>query len=434
MKPVNIDPTELIPYVNNPREHPERQIKKIMSSLMEFGVRVPVLINAENMIIKGHAVVIAAVRLGLETIPCIRCEDLTPAQQRAYILMDNRCAEDSEWNKEKLAALMLELRDDYGIDLEITGFEKREILSLNLDNIGGLSPEDDLPKLDKKAISRPGDIWKLGDHRIICGDCTDPDTVNILLSGVRPHLMVTDPPYGVRYDPKWRNESGICDTKRTGKVLNDDRADWREAWALFPGDVVYIWHGSLHGLDVAESLKVNNFILRSQIIWQKPNLILSRGDIHWQHEACFYAVRKDDAVCPELPGYCQDEYNGCWYAVRESEISHWQGSRKVSSVWDIDFSGQDEKTTHGTQKPVECMRRPILNNSCVNEYVYEPFCGSGTTIIAAHSVRRRCLAVELDPLYVDMAVRRWQRYTSISAVLESNGNTFDQIGRFGRGE
>ena len=431
-KPEDINPDLLIPYINNPHEHPEKQIKKIMSSLLEFGVCVPILINSENMIVKGHAVVIAASRLGLETVPCIRIEDLTPAQQRAYILMDNRCAEDAEWNKEKLAAVMLELRDDYGIDLEITGFEKREILSLQLDNIGGMTPEDELPKIERKAVSQSGDVWLLGNHRIICGDCTDPEVINKLLGDIRPHLMVTDPPYGVKYDPKWRNEAGLSDTKRTGVVLNDDRADWREAWALFPGDVAYIWHGSLHGLAVAESLKVNNFILRSQIVWVKPNLILSRGDIHWQHESCFYAVRHDDAVCPELPGYCADDYDACWYSVRESELSHWQGSRKISSVWDIDFSGQDEKTEHGTQKPVECMRRPILNNSRVDDYVYEPFSGSGTTIIAAHSVRRKCLAVELDPLYVDMAIRRWQRFTSLSATLETNGKTFDQIGRHGR--
>lgn len=262
-----------------------------------------------------------------------------------------------------------------------------------------------------------------------CGDCTDSATVERLLEGSRPHLMVTDPPYGVKYDPKWRMKNGLSKSKRTGAVLNDDRADWREAWNLFPGDVAYVWHGSLHGRTVAESLEINGFILRSQIVWIKPNLILSRGDIHWQHEVCWYAVRRDETVCPELPGYCGDSYQACWYAVREGEISHWQGSRKVSSVWEIDFSGQDEKTTHGTQKPVECMRRAILNSSKVNDMVYDPFSGSGTTIIAAQSCRRRCLAVELDPVYVDMAVRRWQRYTSQSATLAESGKTFDKLRR-----
>ena len=140
-------------------------------------------------------------------------------------------------------------------------------------------------------------------------------------------------------------------------------------------------------------------------------------------------MRRDETVCPELPGYCGDSYQACWYAVREGEISHWQGSRKVSSVWEIDFSGQDEKTIHGTQKPVECMRRAILNSSKVNDMVYDPFSGSGTTIIAAQSCRRRCLAVELDPAYVDMAVRRWQRYTSQSATLAESGKTFDKLRR-----
>lgn len=246
-----------------------------------------------------------------------------------------------------------------------------------------------------------------------------------LLDGIRPHLMVTDPPYGVNYKPSWRHAAGISESARVGEVLNDDRDDWRESWALFPGDVAYIWHAGLRGLSVAESLVVNDFVLRSQIVWAKPILVLGRGDIHWQHEACFYALRFPSIVCPQVPSYC-DGYESCWYAIREGEISHWQGSRKVSTLWEIGFTNEDTKTTHGTQKPVECMRRPMLNSSAPGEYVYEPFCGSGTTIIAAQSCKRRCLAVELDPKYVDIAVRRWQNFTCRSATHE-NGKTFDVL-------
>lgn len=427
-----IDPRELIPYVNNARVHPESQIKKLMASIREFGFVVPVMIDENKNILKGHGATVAAIRLELEKIPCIFAEEMSEAQRKAYIIADNRLAEDSKWDKEILTSEMLRLRDDFGIELELTGFERREILVLKLDNIGGYAPEDEEVKLEPVAVSRPGDIWIMGEHRLICGDCTDAAVVDKLLKGIRPHLMVTDPPYGVKYDPTWRKDAGISDSERTGKVLNDDRADWREAWELFPGDVAYIWHGSLHGLTVAESLRTNDFVLRSQIIWVKPQLILSRGDIHWQHESCWYAVKHDDEICPDLPGYCPGDYDACWYAVREREVSHWQGSRKISSVWEIDYADQDTNTTHGTQKPVECMRRPILNNSRVNEYVYEPFSGSGTTIIAAHSCRRRCLAVELNPLYVDMAVRRWQRFTSLSATLEGDGQTFDKLGRVRR--
>lgn len=429
MKIAHLNPSTLIPNVNNARLHPESQIKKLIASIREFGFVVPVLVDKNLTILKGHCAVEAAIRLSLEEIPCIFAEGLTEAQRRAYTIADNRLAEDSKWDKEMLAAEMLRLRDDFGIELEITGFEKREILSLNLDMAGGHTDEDEVPEPEAQAVSREGDVWILGDHRLICSTCTCASTIDKLLCGIRPHLMVTDPPYGVKYDPEWRNKAGLSSSARTGKVLNDDRADWREAWELFPGDVTYIWHGSLHGLTVAESLRACGFTLRSQIVWVKPNLILSRGDIHWQHEVCWYAVRQDGTPCPELPGYCVDDYDACWYAVREHEVSHWQGSRKVSSVWEIDYSGQDEKTTHGTQKPVECMRRAILNSSALGEYVYEPFCGSGTTIIAAQSCRRKCLAVELNPLYVDMAVRRWQRYTSQSAKLEENGKTFDKVRR-----
>jgi len=423
-----LDPTQLIPYVNNPRRHPEAQIRKLMGSIKEFGFLLPVLVDKDGVIIKGHGIIMAAIRLGVKEVPCLRNENLSDGQRKAYVIADNRLAEDSSWDKEELANEMLTLRDDYGFDLALTGFENREVLSLHLDDIGGQTPEDEVPKIEKSAVSQPGDLWHLGDHRIICGDCTSEKTVTALLEGTRPHLMVTDPPYGVKYNPDWRNEAGKV-TERTGVVLNDDRDDWREAWQLFPGDVAYVWHGSLHGLAVAASLEANHFQLRSQIVWAKPHLILSRGDIHWQHEVCWYAVRKDDTPCPELPSYCDDDYEACWYAVREREISHWQGSRRVSSLWDIDYSdaNENEKTTHGTQKPVECMRRPMLNNSKVNEYVYEPFSGSGTTLIAAQSCRRRCLAIELNPLYVDMAIRRWQHFTSMSAILDSNGLTFDKL-------
>lgn len=239
-------------------------------------------------------------------------------------------------------------------------------------------------------------------HRIICGDSTNAEVVDALLEGVKPHLMVTDPPYGVEYDPSWRNQAGAAKTKRTGKVLNDDRADWREAWALFPGDVAYIWHGALHAATVAESLAAAGFAIRSQIIWAKDRLVLSRGDYHWQHEPC-------------------------WYAVRAKGKGHWAGDRKQTTLWQIANRDQDADTVHGTQKPVECMKRPIENNSEPGDAVYEPFSGSGTTIIAAEMTGRRCFAVELNPAYVDVAIKRWQDFTGNAAVLVQTGQTFADV-------
>lgn len=399
-----ISPGALIPYANNARVHPEKQIKKLMASIEEYDIVLPVLIDDANGIIAGHGIVEAASRLGRETVPCLRASHLTEAQKRAYILADNRLAEDSHWDETSLKTEMLRLRDDFGLQLGVTGFENREVLRLRLDVIDTLGEEDAEVAEPDMIVSKPGDVWLLGEHRLICGSSTDADTVSRLLRDARPSLMVTDPPYGVNYDPSWRNGLNGMETKRTGKVLNDDRDDWREAWALFPGDTAYVWHSGLHCGAVAESLTACGFKLRSQIIWAKSHLALSRGDYHWQHEPC-------------------------WYAVREKRKSHWAGSRSESTLWKIDFKGQDAQTTHGTQKPVECMRRPMLNNSEPGDIVYEPFSGSGTTIIAAESCRRRCYAVELDPKYVDMAVMRWQEYTSRFAILEGTGQTFDTVAK-----
>ena len=423
-----IAPALLIPYANNARTHPESQIKKLMASLQEYGVVLPVLIDDSNGILAGHGVVEAASRLQLETIPCVRASHLTEAQCKAYVLADNRLAEDSKWDQDILKGEMLRLRDDFGVNLSITGFESREIVRLRLDVVDSLGEEDAVTEAPESPVSQIGDIWLLGEHRLICGSCTDAETVTRLLDGARPHLMVTDPPYGVNYDPSWRNTAMEGKSKRTGVVLNDDSDDWRDAWELFPGDVAYIWHAAMHGSVVAESIKANGFAIRAQIIWAKPHLVLCRGDYHWQHECCLYAIREDEEGCPEMPGYCEG-YDACWYAVREKQKSHWTGSRNSSTLWDIDFSGQDAETTHGTQKPVECMRRPMLNNSDPGDLVYEPFSDSGTTIIAAESVRRRCYAVELNPAYVDMAVMRWQNYTSRSATLNGTKFTFDAIAK-----
>jgi DNA modification methylase len=242
----------------------------------------------------------------------------------------------------------------------------------------------------------------MGDHRLICGDATSAADVARLFDGEKPHLMVTDPPYGVNYDPGWRNRAGAAKTKRVGKVLNDHRADWRAAWALFPGDVAYVWHGALHAPTVAESLTACGFAIRSQIIWTKERLVLGRGDYHWQHEPC-------------------------WYAVRSSGKGHWNGDRRQTTVWNIASRGQDAATVHGTQKPVECMRRPMLNNASHGQAVYEPFSGSGTSIIAAETAGRHCLAMELDPAYVDVAVRRWQDFTGRPAWRDGDGRGFAEV-------
>ncbi|WP_137113168.1 site-specific DNA-methyltransferase [Rhodobacter sp. SY28-1] len=391
---------DLIPYARNARTHSEAQVALIAGSIREYGFTNPVLVDGENGIIAGHGRVMAARKLGLAMVPVIELAHLTEAQRRAYILADNRLAEQAGWDK---ALLALELGDlqDMAVDLSSLGFDAAELDAL-LRSGEADEREDDIPEPPALPVSQPGDLWVLGNHRLICGDATDPDSVAKVLNGVRPHLLVSDPPYGVEYDPAWRNEVGAAKTKRVGKVLNDHRADWREAWALFPGDVAYVWHGALHATTVAESLRACGFAIRSQIIWAKERLVLSRGDYHWQHEPC-------------------------WYAVRQKATGHWSGDRKQTTLWQIPSRDQDAATVHGTQKPVECMRRPMLNNSSPGQAVYEPFSGSGSCIIAAETCGRHCHAVELDPAYVDVAVLRWQAFTGREAVLEATGETFAAV-------
>ena len=390
---------DLIPYARNARTHSEAQVALIAGSIREYGFTNPVLVDGESGIIAGHGRVMAACKLGMATVPVIELAHLSPAQKRAYILADNKLAEQAGWDKELLALELGDLRD-LAVDLTSLGFDAGELDALL--NAGEADPrEDEVPPVPAVPVSRLGDLWVMGNHRLICGDATDGATVARVLAGVTPHLMVSDPPYGVAYDPDWRNRAGTSETKRVGKVMNDHRADWREAWALFPGDVAYVWHGALHATTVAESLVATGFAIRSQIIWAKERLVLSRGDYHWQHEPC-------------------------WYAVRTTGKGHWSGDRKQTTVWNIPSRDQDAVTIHGTQKPVECMRRPMLNNSSPGQAVFEPFCGSGTTLIAAQTSGRVCHAIELDPAYVDVAVLRWQAFTGLEAIHE-DGSSFAEV-------
>ena len=391
---------ELIPYARNARTHSSAQVALIAGSIREYGWTNPVLVDGASGIIAGHGRVLAAEALGMTKVPVIELSHLSESQKRAYILADNKLAEQAGWDRDLLALEVADLAG-LGIDLATLGFGAGELDDLLRSGLAD-PREDEVPPLPEVPVSRLGDLWLLGGHRLVCGDATDAAMVARLNGAIRPHLMVTDPPYGVDYDPDWRNRAGASETKRVGKVLNDDRADWRAAWALFPGDVAYVWHGALHATTVAESLIASGFAIRSQIIWAKERLVLSRGHYHWQHEPC-------------------------WYAVKDSGKGHWSGDRKQTTLWSIPSGQQDSETVHGTQKPVECMRLPILNNSSPGQVVYEPFLGSGTSLIAAETTGRICHAVELDPAYVDVAVQRWQAFTGKDAIHEGSGQTFNDV-------
>jgi DNA modification methylase len=394
----------LIPYASNARTHSDAQVAQIAASIREWGWTTPVLVDEDSTIIAGHGRVLAAQTLGIGSVPVMVARGWSEAQKRAYVIADNKLALNAGWDEDLLGVEIGGLKD-LGFDLDLIGFADFELGSLLADRTEGLTDPDDVPCPPDDPVSRPGDVWLLGPHRLVCGDSTDADTVAKALNGIVPHLMVTDPPYGVDYHPAWRKrvrrgDGSFVGALATGEVLNDDRADWQEAWALFPGDVAYVWCASLHNDVVIRSLEAVGLLRRSQVIWDKGRLVIGRGDYHWQHEPC-------------------------WYVVRKGKTGHWAGDRKQTTVWQIPH--MKSETGHGTQKPVDCMRRPIENNSSPGQAIYEPFSGSGTTIIAAEMNGRTCHAIELDPAYVDVAVTRWQRFTGKVATLEGHGGSFLDI-------
>jgi DNA modification methylase len=414
----NID--TLSTHPRNYNQHPPTQIARIAKSLVQFGQVRPIVVHRDT-IIAGHGVWMAATALVDPVVneAMLRgyvfddtthtyeqwCEhrhdifqslrvtqlpdDWTEEQAMAYLVADNETRRGAEPDDAGLAALLDELQQA-DFDIAAMGFDDAEYSAL----LDGLTPEPPDPgnggdefEPDENAPCRvqPGDVWLIGGvHRLICGDCTDPATVERLMQGEEPFLMVTDPPYGVNYDANWRNEAAAeghiaYAAKRVGNVSNDHRVDWTEAYALFKGDVAYCWHNAFRTSSI-QSLEACGFELRSQIIWAKPNFSISRGHYHWRHEPC-------------------------WYAVRKGTTARWAGDRQQTTVWDINLD-KNIDGGHSTQKPMECMARPIRNHGEPDDLVYDPFLGSGTTIIAAHRTGRRCYGCEISPEYCEVILQR----------------------------
>jgi DNA modification methylase len=403
---VSVD--SLTPYAQNPRTHAKAQIEQIRRSIREFGFTNPLLIDEAGQVIAGHGRLLAAKAEGLTELPAIVVAGLTLEQQKALVIADNQLAVNAGWDFDLLASELSSL-NEAGFDLSLVGFTEAELAGFLEPRTDGLTDPDDAPEAPTVAVSVLGDLWMLGRHRIICGDATVETDVSRVLGDVRPHLMVTDPPWGVSYDPNWRNEADRANGKPYGDravrvVKNDDRADWSDAYALFPGEVAYVWHpGNAKSIEFFNSLTACGFEIRTQIIWAKSHFPIGRGHYHVQHEACWYAVRKQSGA-----------------------TGHWQGDRKQTTLWEIDKPRKSE-TGHSTQKPVECMKRPIENNSSPGQAIYEPFSGSGTTIIACEMTGRHCYAIELNPAYIDVAVERWEKFTGKTAILESTGQTFADV-------
>ncbi len=382
--------SSILPYARNPRRN-DQAINKVASSIKGFGFRQPIVVDKDGTVVAGHTRLEAAYKLGLKSVPVHVAEDLTEIQAKAYRIADNRVAQESEWDVDLLRLEMEELKDE--IDLDLTGFDESELDKILVEAIEGLTDPDEVPEVEDDPVTDPGDLIELGRHRLICGDSTNPDHVSKVMGEIKPLLMVTDPPYGVNYDPDWRNKAKRADgspigASAIGAVQNDDCSDWSDAWSLFEGDVAYVWHSDVNSHKFAESLINNGFNIRALICWAKNIFVIGRGDYHHQHEPCLYAVRGK---------------------------GHWQGDRKQSTLWQIDKPRKNE-TGHSTQKPVECMKRPIENNSSPGQAVYDPFLGSGTTLIAAEMTGRQCIGIELNPQYCDVIINRWSNFTGKDEV------------------
>jgi hypothetical protein len=331
----------ILPYPQNARSHGEEQIELLANLMQRYGIDQPIVVDEAGIILKGHGRRLAAIKAGFEMFPVVVQHGLTDDDKRALRIADNQVALLAGWDEELIRLEVGDLKL-HGFDMPLLGFGDAELASM-LDANPGHTDPDDVPEPPAKPVTRLGDLWLLGRHRLLCGDATNAEDVARVLGGVKPHLMVTDPPYGVNYDPHWRERDVASWTKpqSLGVVVNDDESDWEAAFKLFPGDVIYSWHSP-----GANSIIFHNFIvasgfeIRMQIIWAKPHFPIGRGNYHVQHEPC-------------------------WYAVRKGATGHWQGSRTQSTLWQIDnasaFKGSrgegDEQTGHGTQKPIECMKR-----------------------------------------------------------------------------
>jgi DNA modification methylase len=410
---------KLIPWARNPRTHSDAQVAQIAASIQEFGFNNPILVDTNAGIIAGHGRLLAAQKLGLKEVPVIILDHLTEAQKRAYIIADNQLALQAGWDDELLRSELAALQAE-DFDLDLIGFDPHELDSL-------LAPVDEekadlVPPLPKSPVSRLGDLWLLGPHRVLCGDATSAEAIARLLGDRKPRLMVTDPPYGIELDSEWRDRAGLNGhgpaepsymKKRTEghtetNISGDTRSDWSEAFALVPSlEAAYVWHASKFTREVLDGLLRIGFLHHQQIIWDKGRTVLTRTLYWFQHEPCWFVRKK----------------NAPWYGKAGENSTIW-----ASPSPKFIMGGSDEtKYDHPTQKPVELMRRPILNHLKRGELVYDPFLGSGTTLAAAEVTQRVCYGVELDPKYADVIVQRWQTLSDKKATLDGDGRTFEEI-------
>lgn len=395
-----VDIKTVIPYEFNNRKHNETQVNRIANSIKEFGYNQPIVVDEDNIILVGHGRLHASLKLGLKQVPVLKKTGLTESQKKAYRILDNKLQNDSEWDFDNLT-LELDFLEDNGFDLPSWGLDE-----LRLGDDEEEVKEDDFEGCEnEETFIKLGDLIELGRHRVLCGDSTNAEHVEELLNGAKPVLMVTDPPYGVEYDPSWRQEAGVSNNaKKMGKVQNDHRTDWGDAYKNFNSQVAYVWHSGRYAKEFQISIEEAGFEIVAQIIWNKERFALGRGDYHWKHEPC-------------------------WYAVKNGETHNWQGARDQSTVWDIN-SREDSGNGHGTQKPIECMARPIRNNSQKGDNICDPFLGSGTTLIACEQLNRTCYGIEIEPKYCHVIINRYYKYCKDNKkpfICKINGQDYKPV-------
>lgn len=400
----------LVPYAKNARVHSDEQVAQIAASIVEFGWTNPVLAGADGAVVAGHGRLAAAKKLGLEVIPVIVLDHLSPTQRRALLLSDNQLSDNSAWDDALLRGELQALQAD-GFNLEITGFDPDELADLLADGAAteGHTDDDAVPAVaddQAAAISRPGDVWHLGVHRLLCGDCTEPQAVLRLMAGGQADLLNTDPPYGVAYSGCGRNTSQEI---RNDRLAGDDLLRFLlQAFAgaeqvLRPGAACYVWHADGHHgtRPIFERAFVETgWYFSTTIIWAKNQASMGWQDYRQQHEPCLYGWK-----------------TGPRRAVEDrTQTMLWQVKRDASSTY-----------VHPTQKPVELAERAIRNSTVPGAVVLDLFGGSGSTLIAAEKTGRRARLMELDPKYADVVVRRWQDWTGKQAIREADGVVFDDL-------
>jgi DNA modification methylase len=398
---VEIWPIEnLIPYARNPRHIPQIAVNKVAASIREFGFRQPIVVDHKGVIIVGHVRLLAAQQLELTNVPVHVATELTVAQVNAYRLADNRTNEEATWDMEALALELASLKLDE-FDLDLTGFNLDEIDELLAEKTEGLTDDDAAPALPEFAFTEPGDLWILGNHRLLCGDSTSIHQVERLMAGEKADLVFTDPPYNVDYEGYTEEKLKIQGDKMTPEQFQEflESVFSSYIWALKPGGSMYVCHPSSWQREFQGALELSDFEVRCQIIWAKNTFAWGFGRYKFQHEPIFYCHRR-------------------------GQSDPWYGDKSQSTLW------QEKKPAanrlHPTMKPVELIERALANSSKSGDLVLDLFGGSGSTMIACEKMGRSSRLLELDPKYCDVIVNRWQDFTGKIAHLE-DGRTFREL-------